>query len=504
VPAYFLDAIDDELVFEASQSFDGGMVSNAQANALQPNQATLIQNYDLTKIGELTTRRGTALVGGGSVHSGNPVVRLARFSTAAGTEQLYANINNGITDNHLYYYVDGGAWTLATTIPVQKGYCPIVQGADKLYMRGSDLALYSWDGSTAVYLGGGGTNQPPRGGPSLVWFTNRLIVDDGHDALAFSDILDATNWPAANSIRIGAGEDDVIMGTCKWTEFNLIVEKRRSLWVVNCDPTVSPSEFEIRCIHPKIGTRAPQTFVQVGADVYGLTTHGVRSMQQTYAAENRTEIGPSLSYPIEDYIDRINKTYVSTATATYWKNRYILSVPLDTATSPNYTFVYNTIAKSWTGFWTGLNPVAFSERLISADGSLRLVFGDSSGNVYEWMDYVAVGSEVTSTFQDNGSSIATRLTAKAFTLGELVSPKTGMTCEVEYASAGTLTGQLIADGTSAGSAVSLSSSATRKAFDVQSIGQFRQLQVDLNATAGKQTIRKIHVGGFIDSLLLQT
>lgn len=502
---FFNDAVDDELAFETSQSFEGGMVSNQRTNTLQANQAALVQNFDLTKFGELTTRRGTARVGGGTVSGSNAILRMTRFSTAAGIEQLIASVYDASFPNkRLFYYVDGGAWTQANSIPVQGGYCPIVQGVNKLYMRGSDLHLYSWDGTTATDLNAGGGNHPPLGGPSLVWFTNRLIADDGRDALAFSDILDATNWPVANSIRIGAGEDDYIIGTCKWTEFNLIVEKRRSLWVVNCDPTVSPSEFEIKCLHSKVGTRAPQTFVQVGADVYGLTTHGVRSMQQTFAAQNQAELGPSLSYPIEDYIDRINKTAIGTATATYWKNRYILSVPLDSATTPNYTFVYNTIAKSWTGFWTGWNPVAFAERMITADGSLRLVFGDNSGNVFEWMDYVAVANEVTATFQDNGSSIATRLTTKAFTLGDLVSPKTGMTCEVDYVSAGTLTAQLVADGTNAGSAVSLSSAGTRKSFDVQSIGQFRELQIDLNSTAGKQTIRKVHVGGFIDSLALQS
>jgi hypothetical protein len=502
---YFNDALDDPMQFEMSSSFEGGMVSNQRANSIGPNQATLIQNLDLTRIGELTTRRGTARVGGGTVNGSAPIIRMARFSTTAGVEQLVASVNNGGFPHRLYYYVDAGAWTLATaSIPMQAGYCPIVQGVDKLYMRGSDLHLYSWDGTTAVDLGGGGANQPPLGGPSLVWFTNRLIADDGRDAFAFSDFLDPTTWDATASIRVGAGEDDYIMGVCKWTQFNLIVAKRRSLWIVNCDPTAAVADFEIKCLHSKIGTRAPQTFVQVGADVYGLTTHGVRSMQQTFAAENQTELGPSLSYPIEDYIDRINKSAIATATATYWKNRYILSVPLDAATTPNYTFVFNTITRSWTGFWTGWNPKAFTERLITADGSLRLVFGDNSGNVFEWMDYVAVASEVSATFQDNGSAIASRLTTKAFDLGEPVSPKTGMTCEVEYTSAGNLTGQLVADGSNAGSAVSLSSSQSRKAFDVQSIGQFRELQVDLNASSGKQTIRKVHVGGFIDSLSLQS
>lgn len=503
----FNDGLDDELLFEMSASFEGGMVSNSKANSLQPNQYSLGQNLDLTKFGELTTRRGTARVGSGAVNGTNSVVRMVRFSTGS-IEQLVASINNGGALNRLYYYTDGGSWTLAhATLNPSAGYTPIVQGVNKLYMRGTDTRLYSWDGTTATDLGGGGANQPPLGGPLLLWHTNSLFVSDGRDALARSDILDPTNWPAANSIRIGAGESDIIMGGCSWTEFNLVVMKRRSLHVVNCDPVVPPAEFEVKTIHPNIGTRAPQTFVQVGADVLGLTTHGtaheVRSMQQTFASQNQSELGPSLSYPIQDYLDRINKATIAASTATYWKGRYILSVPLDSATTPNYVFIYNSIAKSWTGFWTGWNPVAFAERLITADSSLRMVFGDSTGNVYEWMDYVPVASEVAATFQDNGSAIATRLTTKAFNLGDLISPKTGTTCEVDYTSAGSLTGQLVVDGVNAGSAISLSSALARKAFDVQSVGQWRDLQLDLNATSGEQTIRKVHVGGFIDSLVLQ-
>src|SRR5437764_1236026 len=89
---FFNDQVDDQLAFETSQSFEGGMVSNARANTLQANQSALIQNYDLTKFGELTARRGTARVGGTTVSGSNAVLRMTRFSTAAGIEQLVASV----------------------------------------------------------------------------------------------------------------------------------------------------------------------------------------------------------------------------------------------------------------------------------------------------------------------------------------------------------------------------------------------------------------------------
>jgi hypothetical protein len=54
-----------------------------------------------------------------------------------------------------------------------------------------------------------------------------------------------------------------------------------------------------------------------------------------------------LSSPIDDIIQRINKTYVHRAVATYWNNRYYLAVPLDNSADNNVILVYNFILKQW-------------------------------------------------------------------------------------------------------------------------------------------------------------
>src|SRR5687768_14026920 len=138
VGLFFSETLDDTIVPDECPSFEGGMVSNQAASTLAANQAALIQNYDITKANELTTRRGTAQVGSTTVKGdASPVIRLVRFSTVAGIEQLVASVNHINSATRLYKYTDGGAWSLASPIPMSLGYCPIVQGINKLYMRGS-------------------------------------------------------------------------------------------------------------------------------------------------------------------------------------------------------------------------------------------------------------------------------------------------------------------------------------------------------------------------------
>ncbi len=60
---------------------------------------------------------------------------------------------------------------------------------------------------------------------------------------------------------------------------------------------------------PYIVTATPQVFVKVG--------------------EPSEEIGPALSEPIGDYIERINPSAVGTSCAFHWGRRYILFAPLD-------------------------------------------------------------------------------------------------------------------------------------------------------------------------------
>lgn len=506
-PFLFSDAIDDPVSFDMCSSFEGGQVSNLRASLLQPNQSALMQNFDINVRGEAITRRGSLRLGGTIDTTFHSVKGLTFYDTPSNA-YLVAGTLSGPR------YFNGTTWpVLSVGNPIGVGGLTrndvsFAQGVNTLYMADGYNGLYGWDGTTMNSLGGIGNTNPPDGPALLCWHTDRLCaagMGTERDAIYFSQFLDGATWDrAAWQIRVGAGEGDDITGLMPWSDFNLIVFKRRSIWIVNCDPTLAVSQFEIKPITRAIGCNAPKTAAQVGDDVFFLSTQGVRSLKRTIASEQQQDIGPALSQPIQDYIDRINPAVVSYMSAgIHWNNRYIISAPLDSATTPNYIFVYSTLTNSWSGFWTGMGGKYFSVRVPTVGQTARMVFVTGEF-VHEWLDYVLPANEVTATFQDNGTDIACRLLTRAMNFQDQISPKTGLSCEVEYASVGTLTAQMVKDGANAGSAVSLGSSATKKAFDVQSIGPFRELQLDINSTAGKQTVKKLHASAFTESLLLQT
>lgn len=508
----FNDALDEEPQFDGNSSFEGGQVSNVRASPLKQNEAALLVNFDISRTGEIITRRGSARLGGTVDTTFGTVKGLTYFDRLGTTSYPVAATRSGPR------YYNGTTWpqlSIGNPIGVSgltANDVIFAQGVNILYMVDGYNGIYSWDGTTSASVSGPSNNEGPVGPRCAVWHTNRLVVAcigtggllTEPDTVYFSQFLDGSVWDkAAWSIRVGAGEGDRISGLVSWTEFKLLVLKDRSLWFADCDPVLDVSDFETKPVTRAIGCSAPKTAVQVGDDVFFLSTQGVRSINHTAETEHQEDIGPALSEPIADLIARINPAAISACAAIHWNNRYILSVPLDSATVPNYCLVFNTLTNTWSGYWTGWSGRHFSQRVPSAGQPARMIF-ENGNYVHEWLDYVNVADEVTATFQDEGTDIPCRLVTRAMNFNDQTAPKTGLSCEVEYTSVGTLTAQLVKDGANAGSAVSLGSSQTRKAFDVQAIGPFRELQVDISSTAGKQKIRHIHASAFSDTLVLQS
>lgn len=510
MPSFFSDVLDDTPVFDASSSFEGGQRSNVRANLLNTNEVALLQNFDITRTGELITRRGSTRLGG-TVDTSFGIVKGLTFYDTPTNSYAVAGTASGPR------YYNGSSWPqLSVGNPIgvsglSANDVSFAQGVNTLYMVDGYNGIYSWDGTTSTLVSGAANDEGPVGPRYAVWHTNRLavgclgtsgVITEG-DTIYFSQFLEGDVWDKASwNVRVGAGEGDRITGMVSWTDFNLAVFKERSVWVVDCDPNLEPAQFQIKPVTRSVGCPAGKTAVQVGDDILFLSTQGVRSVKRTLASEQQQDIGPALSEPITDLIARINPAAIARSAAIHWNNRYILSVPLDSATTPNYCIVFNTLTNTWSGFWTGWQAKYFSSRVVTSGQPARMIF-ENNAFIHEWLDYVNVADEAGSTFQDNGTDIACRVLTRAMTFSEPLSPKTGLSCEVEYTTAGSnLTAQLVKDGTNAGSPVTLSSSQTRKAFDVQSIGQFRELQLDINSTAGKQKLRSVIASAFIDPLAL--
>jgi hypothetical protein len=401
------------------------------------------------------------------------------------------------------------------------------QSVDVLYFVDGTATLHSWDGAAITDLGGATNTDPPAAPGWIDSFTNRLIltkIPTVPDGVYFSNFLPsnaAGQWNrSTQQLRVGGGEGDPITGAKPWLDFNYIVFKKRSVWVINCDPTQSVSAFPIKPVHRLIGCLSPRTAAQVGSDVFFLATDGVRSVKRTIAAQTQTELSPNLSEPVQDIIDRINWTVANTFHGAFRDNKYLCWVALDGSTVPNYCMVYSALNQTWSGVWTGLTSTCTS--LYVESGLTKLAIGNNAGNVYQWRDWVQAANEADSDFQDDGTNIAITAKTRAFDFGLIRAPKSGLDVEFEfYQSTANVTIQTIVDGASS-QAFSTGSSSTgnqvipivipfvllrqgiqRLSYCVQGVGQFRELQFQITTTQQKLSMRGMELSAFQDSYVIQ-
>jgi len=374
---------------------------------------------------------------------------------------------------------------------------------------------YDKDSTPAVTFTGGtdaaGTanvTQTPSKPKFIVTHTNRLFAtsadeDVPADTLYCSQILDGDAWDlAADNLRIG-NDRDPITALMPGQNFDLFVFKERSIYKVNADPTLKASQWSIKLVNNRTGCVADGTVQQVGADVMFLSRDGVRSLQSIQAG-TETDISLPVSRNINDYIGRINQAAVSTCTAIYWRNRYMLSVPLDSAATPDTVLVYNLLAGAWCGHWSGWEARSF---VISAfSGELKLNMGTQNGEMYTWDDTAPEDSTTIAEYKDGNSTYESYIHTRAYTFGETWGDKIGYSTQFNFGNIHTdaITGDInyYKDLTSSSSTLegSLSLPAStnliRKGFNMVSKGRFNQLQFKVKADGGRLALHSVQSSAF--------
>jgi hypothetical protein len=447
---------------------------------------------------------------------------------------------------------------------------PVVfaQGNDSLYFSDGVQNIYGWNGGTTFRLNThsvlddlagsypSSRTNPPTACKILLWFQNRLIasgIGAEPDAIYFSDFFDPSSWDADyQKVRIGGGESDPITGLVAWTDYNLLVFKKNAIYVINLDPSQNPNpddptllvaSFAVKQIHKLVGCPAPLSAVQVGggsstpgSDVFFMDTDKkVHSIRRVLAAEQQQEMGAAISLPVQDVLDTTNIDHIDRVCAMYHNEHYVIGIPSITAADgglyPGEVLVYNSLTQSWCGVWTWA-PTCFARRTDLGSFS-KLIFGDSRGNVLQWMDDLALSEETNASYQDYvGSSavipIMTQILTRAITLGDFFSYKTGLNVEFEFdesvAEEVTVkvlldkvpSTQLLDDPFSSLSltrlrlpiqipfVLNMAPDLLRKAFDLQRYGTWRELQFQITTNFDKLAIRSIRMTGFMDTIRLQT
>ncbi len=547
MPLQYNSNLDDEPVPDACEDFTGGMYSNASPRLLKPNQYASLSDGEHTINGPTVSRRGTSQIG-------NDVATSARITGLGYYDAGTSNYELAATPSGVYK-LNGSAWQQLGSQTFGAGKIDLIQGGlgggifgavgdDKLQACGDGTDIFQWNGTAPwVNLSAPETaTSAPHGVSMLCWHTGRLVAAGPNiktrtadpavvpDAIYFSDELDASSWGGAlgggaydTQIRVGGGDGSEITAMVPWTNTDIAVFKRNSVWVVVADPTLPPSQFTIQAVHPAIGCIARRTAVQVGADIMFLGQGGVYSLQQTIASESQHNLNVALSFPIQDYIRRINWNSVNDAAATFWNNLYILSVPLDISTNNNFVFVYNTITSAWNGYWTNVPASCFAIRKSSVRQSLMIGL-DTNNVVIEYLDYVNEQDATDATYQDwNGHNIQPTLMTRAMTFGDPAAEKKGFDYDLEWnESKGDVVVTPYYDGapaitpwpdpdsftmTSGGFSIPFNiplfiggAGVQRKKFDLFRRGRFREMQLQIAMSgAGRKELRQASANAFVEA-----
>lgn len=285
-----------------------------------------------------------------------------------------------------------------------------------------------------VSVGLGFTHMPAP--PFAVYHQRRLAmpykfsVDTAVDSFTSRDILDEViiseplNSDTYDQIyaqyRFNAGTADFVVGLHSFAEDTLLVFNRNSIHTIF--DTLVLANSKNRLLTNEVGCVARKSIVQVGNQVIFLSDNGVYGIQFLDEYNLRGTETP-LSEPINETIKRINKNAWENSVATYFDNRYFISVPLDGATSNNAILVYNFLTKQWESV-DQVNDANFhsTNLIVVGNGVDRAVYAvNDIGGVHRLEKRVDGIDRVITQIGGSQQNLAVNgsLTTRQYTLGSL-------------------------------------------------------------------------------------
>ena len=522
MPVLNVESLDDPLLFDATGSFSGGMDSISAPRLISEFSSSELINVDIDRTGTAETRRGTKSLSLTAVPEGTALVQGMSYFNTLNYDQMV------ICKNRKIFYFDSGVgeggWQQEGSSYLTNSSDDTVvfaQLEDKLFFCDGVSGLKYFDGVSVQSVNAG--SGAPSAVKHLASHTNRLFaVPSGEpDTIYVSDLLDAegtSSWSVVQSIRIG-GDGDPITAIFPWTGFRLLAFKRNATFLINADPAeTNIANWEIQNVDKSVGCIAPRSLAQVGADVYWLSSDGVRTLRRTLAGTEQ-EISDALSKPIENIVQELNVDAAPRAAGFYYLNRYILSFPTGNSAINDTTIVFNTDFKVWSGKWSGIRGQCWAR--YSSPTSEVLCLGTSNGKVLRWTGNVPDSDVVSSDYQDDGSDIATSISTREYTFRDVVSLKTLYGIEIEfYQSEAYASVDVIYDGGgdeavfsdiatsdplivvpfSISGVVTLGGNSTkRRGRDLSGRNPVRGVQARVRSASGKLSLRSIVFSAFLES-----
>ena len=425
----FIDELNDELTAIRVKDMSAGQFSFQHPSdkiVMPPNSAEELLNIDIDTMGRRKKRKGYEMIAddlGSSKIDG-----MSAYNPIAGTRVLVCESNGTV-----YTWANTGNWASSLASMTAQNQAELVEAKGLLFRLSQVDNIRSLDGTSWTDEGNTNTDFPKV--KMAIWTSNQRMLGANTTAapglLYYSDSgAPQTFNRTTNVFRIGKGDDDGITGMIEFTNREVVVFTLTGMYSLNISDS-SPS-YWIRAKISDIGCIAFRTVRQVGTDALFLADDGVRSVIQSAQDKKRGDSLP-LSFPIQDWIERINKQYAYLSTATVWSDKYLLSVPIDGSTICNYTLLFSRRAyeaNGQRGGWTVYENFNFNAWAVQTfNGKKKLYGGESQadGKVYE----VRSSDPDDDATSDNGTAIEYSETGKRQDFDTPESDKTFEFIEVE-------------------------------------------------------------------------
>ena len=332
-------ATDDQPLFVIKRDVSGGMNNREHEQVIDDKQAVLLQNITLDTEGQLSIRAGMTRIDSNYPSAPHIGYGLFGFDPDGGQFELLAVQNGGLDGwaqsgsfiNRMSDLTDG----LQTTI-IKAGMTG--QNDIVLISNGIDNVKAMYQDHSEHDLGN--TNTSPPLTTAITYYMNRVWTLLKNSA-CFSDAFPADYSvafnQAVNAFRIPVGTAQAIIPT---RDQGLVFFGSDQVWQLSPSVVPNPTTDFPNVVLRDIGCVNGYTCVPVADDIIFLAKDGIRGLFRTQLDKLQTGQSYPLSWPIKTQFDNINWSQISKASAVFFQNKYIISVPTGTSTYPNEIWVY--------------------------------------------------------------------------------------------------------------------------------------------------------------------
>ena len=294
-----------------------------------------------------------------------------------------------------------------------------------------------WDGiGTAFIRSPGGV---PAVGPTYntlrsvgfaTYVNNRLVIPDGRNQVAISDVLDANTYdPFWSSFRAGSGSNDFVVAVHQWVEGAFLVFCRKSIWIatVNQFASTDGSGFSIdtpvtnlQLLTDEVGCAARRSIQTAGAFVYFLSDAGVYRLDSQLDLKLRGDTKP-LSDPIADQLGDLNASLLKDSVGLWYSNRYYLAVPLAGSDNNNGVFLYNALNDAWET--RDVYGFGVDDFLVATRADARRLFVSNQAGKLMLLDEIEAGDQSPDAEADVITPVPGRIVTRRYGMGTMSSKR---------------------------------------------------------------------------------